>query len=195
LQVDSVRRDEMLKDIIGESEEKMKKAVESVAHELAGIRTGRASASLLDAIKVEAYGAMVPVKQMANIGIPDPKLIVVQPWDRTLLGELEKAILKSDLGLTPASDGNVIRLHVPPLTEERRKELVRLVKKLAEEGKIAIRNIRRESNDRLKAAERDGSISEDESRRAHKRTQELTDSYSEQVDAILARKEEEIMTV
>jgi ribosome recycling factor len=188
LQVDSVRRDEMLKDIIGESEEKMKKAVESVAHELAGIRTGRASASLLDAIKV-------PVKQMANIGIPDPKLIVVQPWDRTLLGELEKAILKSDLGLTPASDGNVIRLHVPPLTEERRKELVRLVKKLAEEGKIAIRNIRRESNDRLKAAERDGSISEDESRRAHKRTQELTDSYSEQVDAILARKEEEIMTV
>jgi ribosome recycling factor len=185
----------MIKEILRECEQKMVKAVESVKRELAGIRTGRASASLLDGIKVSAYGSIVPVKQMANIGIPDPKLIVVQPWDRSLLGELEKAILKSDLGLTPSSDGNVLRLHIPPLTEERRKELARLVRKLAEEGKIAIRNIRRESNDHLKAAERDGSISEDESRRAQKKTQELTDGYSENVDEILEKKEEEIMTV
>jgi ribosome recycling factor len=185
----------MIKPIIKECEQKMVKAVDSVSRELAGIRTGRASATLLDGVKVSAYGSMVPVKQMANIGIPDPKLIVLQPWDRSLLGELEKAILKSDLGLTPSSDGNVIRLHVPPLTEERRKELAKLVRKLAEEGKIAIRNIRRDSNERLKAAEKDGAISEDDSRRAHKKTQELTDSYSEQVDKILSDKEEEIMTV
>lgn len=183
--------DELLKDC----RERMAKAVDSVSRELAGIRTGRASAALLDAIKVSAYGSMIPVKQMANIGIPDPKMIVIQPWDRTLLGELEKAILKSDLGLTPSSDGNVIRLHIPPLTEERRKDLAKLVRKLAEEGKIAIRNIRRESNDRLKSAEKDGSVSEDESRRAHKKTQELTDSFSEEVDKILEKKEEEIMTV
>ena len=185
----------MIKPILEECEQRMAKAVESVSRELAGIRTGRASAALLDGIKVSAYGSAVPVKQMANIGIPDPKLIVLQPWDRSLLPELEKAILRSDLGLTPASDGNVIRLHVPPLTEERRKELAKLVRKLAEEGKIAIRNIRRESNEHLKSAEKDGSISEDDSRRAHKKTQDLTDSYSEQVDTILSRKEEEIMTV
>lgn len=185
----------MIKSILEECEQRMSKAVDSVTRELAGIRTGRASAALLDGIKVSAYGSMVPVKQMANIGIPDPKLIVVQPWDRTLLAELEKAILKSDLGLTPSSDGNVIRLHVPPLTEERRRELVKLVKKLAEEGRIAIRNIRRDSNERLKAEEKKGSISEDDSRRAQKRTQELTDRYSEKVDEILEKKEEEIMTV
>ena len=185
----------MIKPILEECEQRMAKAVESVSRELAGIRTGRASAALLDGIKVSAYGSAVPVKQMANIGIPDPKLIVLQPWDRSLLPELEKAILRSDLGLTPASDGNVIRLHVPPLTEERRKELAKLVRKLAEEGKIAIRNIRRDSNEHLKSAEKDGSISEDDSRRAHKKTQDLTDSYSEQVDTILSRKEEEIMTV
>jgi ribosome recycling factor len=185
----------MMKEILGECEQKMAKAVDSVSRELAGIRTGRASAALLDGVRVSAYGSMVPVKQMANIGIPDPKLIVVQPWDRTLLGELEKAILKSDLGLTPSSDGNVIRLHIPPLTEERRRELAKLVRKLAEEGKIAIRNIRRESNDRLKTQEKDGSISEDDSRRAQKKTQELTDTYSGRVDDILEKKEEEIMTV
>jgi len=185
----------MTEAILAECEKKMKKAVDSVARELGGIRTGRASASLLDGIKVSAYGSMVPVKQMANVGVPDPKLIVVQPWDRSLLGELEKAILKSNLGLTPASDGNVIRLHVPPLTEERRRELVKLVKKLVEEAKIAIRNVRRESNERLKAAEKDGSISEDDARRAQKRTQELTDRYSDEADGVLAKKEEEIMTV
>jgi ribosome recycling factor len=173
----------------------MNKAVDSVCRELGGIRTGRASATLLDGIKVSAYGSMVPVKQVANVGVPDPKLIVVHPWDRSLLGEVEKAILKSDLGLTPASDGNVIRLHVPPLTEERRKELVKLVKKLAEEGKVAIRNVRREANERLKVAEKNGEISEDEARRTQKKTQELTNNYSKNVDEILEKKEEEIMTV
>jgi len=185
----------MTEDILGECEGKMSKAVDSVGRELGGIRTGRASAALLDGIRVSAYGSMVPVKQVANVGVPDPKLIVVHPWDRSLLGEVEKAILKSDLGLTPASDGNVIRLHVPPLTEERRKELVKLVKKLAEEGRVAIRNVRREANERLKVAEKNGDISEDEARRAQKRTQELTDNYSKKVDEILEKKEEEIMTV
>ena len=185
----------MTEDILGGCEEKMNKAVDSVGRELGGIRTGRASATLLDGIKVSAYGSMVPVKQVANVGVPDPKLIVVHPWDRSLLGEVEKAILKSDLGLTPASDGNVIRLHVPPLTEERRKELVKLVKKLAEEGKVAIRNVRREANERLKVAEKNGEISEDEARRTQKKTQELTNNYSKNVDEILEKKEEEIMTV
>lgn len=185
----------MREEILAECEEKMNKAVDSVCRELGGIRTGRASATLLDGIKVSAYGSMVPVKQVANVGVPDPKLIVVHPWDRSLLGEVEKAILKSDLGLTPASDGNVIRLHVPPLTEERRKELVKLVKKLAEEGKVAIRNVRREANERLKVAEKNGEISEDEARRTQKKTQELTNNYSKNVDEILEKKEEEIMTV
>lgn len=185
----------MTEDILGGCEEKMNKAVDSVGRELGGIRTGRASATLLDGIKVSAYGSMVPVKQVANVGVPDPKLIVVHPWDRSLLGEVEKALLKSDLGLTPTSDGNVIRLHVPALTEERRRELVKLVKKLAEEGKVAIRNVRREANERLKIAEKNGEISEDEARRAQKKTQELTDKYSKDVDEILEKKEEEIMTV
>jgi ribosome recycling factor len=185
-----------MKDVILEDcEGRMKKAIDAVARELAGIRTGRASAALLDGIKVNAYGSAVPIKQVANVGTPDPKMIVVQPWDRTLIGEVEKAILKSDLGLTPASDGNVIRLNVPPLTEERRRELVKLVKKLAEEGKVAVRNIRREVNDKLKATEKDGTVSEDESRRAQKKTQDMTDLYSSKLDEILRKKEEEIMTV
>ncbi len=185
----------MLKETYGKTEEKMEKAVEAVRGELLRIRTGRATPSLLDGVKVECYGSTVPLNQVASIGVPEPRTILIQPWDKSILEEAEKAILKSDLGLTPSNDGNVIRLSVPPLTEERRRDLVKLVKRLAEEGRVAIRNVRREANERVKEQEKEGRVSEDEGKRAQKKIQELTDSYIEKVDAVLEDKEEEIMEV
>ena len=185
----------MINEILSQTEEKMKKAVEATQRELAGIRTGKATISLLDGIRVDYYGSIVPLSQVANITTPDPKLLVIQPWEKKLIPEITKAIQKSDLGLNPQSDPNVIRLPIPPLTEERRKELVKLVKKLAEEGKIAIRNIRREANDSLKKAEKDKQISEDENRKSQEKVQELTDKYIESIEDLIAKKEKEVMEV
>lgn len=185
----------MLKEIYKKTEEKMEKAVESVRKELLRIRTGKATTSLLDGVKVDYYGSSVPLNQVASIGIPEPRMILVQPWDKAVIEEIEKAIFKSELGLNPSSDGNVIRLAIPSLTEERRKDLVRLVRRLAEEGRVGIRNCRREANEKVKELEKKGDVSEDEGKRAQKRIQDLTNGYTEQVDDILKDKEEEIMEV
>ncbi len=142
---------------------------------------------------MEYYGAQVPIKQVANIGVPEPRLITIQPWDRSVIGAIEKAILKADLGLNPINDGHLIRLPIPELTEERRKELVKVCKKIAEEGRIAVRNVRRDANDKLKQAEKDHEISEDDSHRYQEKVQELTDEVIKEIDQLLERKEAEIM--
>ncbi len=185
----------MIDDVYAEAEEKMTKAVAAFQRELATLRAGRASPSLLDRIEVDYYGISTPLNQLAGVTAPEPRLLVVQPWDKQSIPEIEKAIQKSDLGLTPSNDGNVIRLTIPELTEERRKELVKYVKKKAEEGRVAIRNIRRDANDMIKQMEKDSDISEDDSRRAQDEIQELTDSKIEEVDKVLEAKEEEIMEV
>ena len=185
----------MTKQILSQTEDKMKKAVETIQRELSSIRTGKATTSLLDGIKVEYYGNMVPLSQVASITTPDPKLLLIQPWEKKLIPEIVKAIQKSDLGLNPLSDPNVIRLPIPPLTEERRKDLVKLVKKFAEEGKVAIRNIRREANESLKKAEKDKQISEDDSRKSQEKVQELTDKFIKSIDELTAKKEKEVMEV
>jgi len=183
----------MVDDVIAEAERKMQKTVEAVERELATVRTGRATPALLDPIKVDYYGTQVPLNQIASIAIPESRLIVITPWDPSALGAIEKAILQSDLGLTPQNDGKVIRLAIPPLTEERRKELVKLVGRMAEDGRVAIRNIRREANERLDKLEKGEGVSEDEVDAAKKRVQELTDKYIEEIDKLLERKSEEIM--
>ncbi len=182
-------------ETIGRARQRMEKAVEAIRREFSSIRTGRATTALLDGIKVEAYGSTVPLVQVASLSAPEPRLLVVQPWDRTLISDVEKALQKSDLGLTPNNDGTVIRLPVPQLTEERRKDLVRLVRRLAEEHRIAIRNIRRDCNEELKKREKSKEISEDESRRLTVQVQELTDKYIAEMDSTLAGKEKEIMEV
>jgi ribosome recycling factor len=185
----------MIKEVYADTEERMKKAVESVRSELASIRTGKATTSLLDGIRVDYYGTMTPLSQVANISTPDSRLLVIQPWEKRLIPDIVKAIHKSDLGLNPQSDANVVRLPIPPLTEERRKDLVKLVKKLTEDAKIAVRNIRRDSNETLKKAEKDKDISEDESRKAQEHVQEITDKYIELVDEMTKKKEQEVMEV
>jgi len=185
----------VVKKIHTDTEERMKKAVEAIRKELASIRTGKATTSLLDGIRVDYYGTMTPLSQVANISVPDVRLLVIQPWEKKLIPEIVKAIQKSDLGLNPQSDPNVIRLPIPTLTEERRKDLVKLVKKVAEEGKVAVRNIRRDSNDDLKKAEKDKEISEDESRKAQQRVQEITDEHIETIEEMLKKKEQEIMEI
>ncbi|MCK4547046.1 MAG: ribosome recycling factor [Candidatus Eisenbacteria sp.] len=182
-------------ETIARANQKMGKAVEVIQREFASVRTGRATTVLLDSIKVEAYGSTVPLVQVASLSAPEPRLLVVQPWDQTLLPEVEKAIQKSDLGLTPANDGTVIRLPVPQLTEERRKDLVRLVKRVAEEGRVAVRNVRRDSNEELKKREKAKEISEDENRRLAQQVQDLTDEHIKEVDSTLADKEKEIMEI
>ena len=185
----------MIDKIYNAAEEKMKKALESTKAELAKIRTGKASTALLDGIRVNYYGAMVPIKQVASVSTPEVRLITVQPWEKGVIGEIEKAILKSDLGLNPVNDGHLIRIPIPPLTEERRHDLVRLSKKLGEEGRVAIRNARRDANEALKKAEKNHETSEDDSHRAMDDVQELTDDYIEKIDEVLKKKEEEIMEV
>lgn len=181
--------DEILKD----AKERMKKAVKVIDDELKGIRTGRASPSILQGIKVEYYGTKIPINQVASITVPQPDLLVIHPWDKNALPEIEKAIRVSDLGLNPSNDGNVIRIPIPPLTEERRKELVKLVRKLAEEGRVAIRNIRRDANEKVRKLKKDGEISEDDAMRLEKEIQKLTDEFIEKIDEILKHKEREIM--
>jgi ribosome recycling factor len=185
----------LAKQVLANTKDKMEKAVSSLSRELASVRAGRASANLLDKISVEYYGAPTPVNQLASISVPEARLLVIQPYDKTVLGDIEKAILKSDLGLTPSNDGSLIRLPIPALTEERRKELVKLVKKYAEEAKVAVRNIRRDGNDDLKKLEKDGNITEDELRSNTENVQKLTDEYIVKVDNVAKDKEKEIMEV
>jgi len=185
----------MTKQIFSAAEEKMKKTTEVLQRELSSIRTGKATTSLLDGIKVEYYGSMVPLSQVANLSVPDYKLIIIQPWEKKLIPEIAKAIQRSDLGLNPITDANVVRLPIPPLTEERRQDLVKLVKKIIEETKISLRNIRRETNEALKKKEKDKEISEDDSRKGIEQVQKILDKHIEVVEELLKKKEEEIMEV
>jgi ribosome recycling factor len=185
-----------MNELFADAEDRMDKAVDALKREFAKIRTGKATVSLLDGIKVEYYGSTAPIRQVANISVPEARLLVVQPWDKKVIGEIEKAIRTADLGLNPSSDGNLIRVPIPPLTEERRKELVRYVHKLAEEGRVAIRNVRRDVNESLKEKQKNGEISEDEFHRAHDKTvQEMTDEHIHEIDHVLAAKEQELMEV
>lgn len=185
----------MSNQIVAVAEEKMDKSVQGLSKEFATVRAGRANPALLDKIVVDYYGAPTPLNQLSNISAPEPRLLVIQPWDKSAIGAIEKAILKSDLGLTPNSDGNIIRIAIPQLTEERRKDLVKMVKKMAEESRVAVRNIRREANDDIKRLEKAGEISQDESRLLQEEVQELTNQYVEKVNGVLAAKEAEIMEV
>ncbi|NMH71155.1 ribosome recycling factor [Bacillus sp. RO3] len=181
--------------IIANAKERMTKAIQTFSRELASIRAGRANASLLDKITVDYYGAPTPVNQLAGISIPEARMLVIQPYDKSALGDIEKAILKSDLGITPTSDGNIIRIVVPALTEERRKELVKVVKKEAEEAKVAIRNIRRDANDELKKKEKNGDITEDDLRGYSDDVQKATDESIVKIDSIAKDKEQEMLEV
>lgn len=172
----------------------MEKAIAALKRDLATLRAGRAAPSLLDRIQVEYYGSMTPVNQLATVNTPDSRTLLIQPWDKSSIGAIEKAIQKSDIGITPANDGNAIRLSMPPLTEERRADLVKMTKKFGEEAKVAIRNIRRDANDDVKKLEKD-QISEDESKRHQDDIQKLTDRFVTEVDKVLAAKEKEIMEV
>ncbi len=185
----------MINQILQETEDRMKKCVTAFKRELATIRTGKATTALLDSVKVECYGQVMPLNQVASISIPEPRMILVQPWDRSIVSNVEKAIHKADLGLVPNTDGSVIRLPIPPLTEERRKELVKVVRKQAEDARVAIRNVRRDANETLKKAQKDGEISEDESKKAVDKVQQLTDKYIDEVEAALKQKEKEIMEI
>lgn len=182
----------MLPDLTKHAKESMHKAVENTKRELATIRSGKATTSLLDTVRVEAYGQQLPLNQVANVSAPEPRLLTVQPWDRTLIGAIEKAILTSELGLNPANDGTLIRIPLPPLTEERRKELVKVVHKLAEEGRIATRHARTDTIAKMKKLDH---VSEDDRRRSEKEVQKLHDDAMKQVDAIVKAKESEIMEV
>lgn len=185
----------MPKQVIASAKERMTKAIQAYTRELASIRAGRASASLLDRVQVDYYGAPTPVNQLAGISVPEARLLVIQPYDKSILGEIEKAILKSDLGLNPANDGSIIRIAIPQLTEERRKELAKQVKKEAEEAKVAIRNIRRDGNEDLKKLEKNGEITEDDLRGYSDDIQKLTDEHIAKIDQITKDKEKEIMEV
>lgn len=185
----------MVKDILRETENKMKKAVEIVRQEFIKIRSGKATTTLLDGIKVDYYGSIMPLHQVGTVGTPDIRMITVTPWDKGMIGPIEKAILAANIGLNPANDGTVIRLSVPPLTEERRKELVKLIKKFAEDGKIALRNVRRDANEQLKKSEKAEHFSEDERKRGEEEVQKLIDKHIKEIDAHVAHKEKEIMEV
>ncbi|MBA4536220.1 ribosome recycling factor [Bacillus aquiflavi] len=185
----------MPKQVISTAKDKMTKAIQAYTRELASIRAGRANAALLDKIFVDYYGAPTPINQLSSISTPEARMLVVQPYDKTVIGEIEKAILKSDLGLNPTSDGNLIRIVIPALTEERRKELVKVVKKEAEDAKIAIRNIRRDGNEELKKLEKNGDITEDDLRGYTDDIQKLTDEYIGKIDQVTKEKENEIMEV
>lgn len=177
-----------------DAEERMEKAISSLKRELTTLRAGKANPALLDRVQVEYYGAMTPLNQLANVNTPDSRTLLIQPWDKSSLGEIEKAIMKSDLGLTPSNDGSAIRINIPMLTEERRADLVKTSKKFGEEAKVAIRNIRRDANDDIKKMEKTD-ISEDESRRHQEDIQKSTDKFIAEVDKVLVVKEKEIMEV
>ena len=181
--------------VIDDCERRMAKTLEVLQADLASIRTGRASPTLLDKIQVDAWGSAQPIQSVATISVPEPRLLAIQPWDRSLIGAIEKAILKSDLGITPNNDGVVIRLALPALNEQRRNELAKQVKKRAEESKVAVRNVRRDADSGLKKLEKDGKLSQDDLRRALDRVQKLTDGLVKQVDEAAERKEKEVKEV
>lgn len=185
----------MLKDLISKADEKMKKSISVLKSELATMKAGRANPTMLDRIEVEYYGSMMSINQVANVSAPEPRILLIQPWEKSTLKAIEKAILKSDLGINPSNDGSVIRLVVPELTEETRKNLVKTVKKTGEETKVAIRAIRRDANDKVKALKKDGDLSEDEVKKAEEDIQKKTDLYIKEVDKVLEAKEKEIMSV
>ena len=178
-----------------EAVSRMEKTLSSLKTDLNKVRTGRASLALFDDIRVDYYGTPTPLSQMATLSVPEPRLITIQPWDTSVIGEIEKAILKSELGVTPMNDGKIIRIHIPRLTEERRKELVKVVKKMAEGAKVAVRNIRREANDQLKGLEKNKKISQDQLHQWMDKVQKSTDQFIEKVDAVLATKEKEILEI
>lgn len=185
----------MIDQIKREAEDKMKKVIETCKRDFSTVRTGRARPSLLENIKVDYYGAMTPLNQMAQVSAPEPRLLTIKPWDRTVINAIEKAILKSDLGLNPNSDGEIIRLNIPQLTEERRKELVKVCKKKAEDERVAIRNIRRDANEEAKMYKEEGEIAEDDMYKGLDEIQKLTDDYIKKIDQLLSEKEAEIMEV
>jgi ribosome recycling factor len=184
-----------MQTVIKDLEARMQAAVDLLAREFSGVRTGRANTALLDGVRAEAYGVLTPISQMASTSVPDPKTLVIQPWDASQMAAIEKALLKSDLGLTPSNDGKVIRLIMPTLTEERRKQLAKTVGKLAEEARVAVRNVRRDANDRIKAMARDKKVAQDEERRTHDQIQKLTDRFIARVDELTKKKEQEILAI
>jgi ribosome recycling factor len=184
-----------MNSVCSASEERMKKTVQSLKDTFASLRTGRASVALFDKIRVDSYGEKSPLNQIANVSIPEARLVVIQPWDKGLIGEIEKAIRSSELSLNPSSDGKVVRIAIPPLTEERRKELAKQAKTQAEQSRVAIRNIRRDGNEELKKLLKDAKLTEDEENKASEELQKLTDSYITRVNQTLEEKEKEIMEV
>lgn len=185
----------MIDSVYQETNEKMGKTIESLEKEMQRVRTGRASANMLDSVKVDYYGALTPLNQMASVAVPESRLITIQPWDASALKEIEKGILKANIGLTPSNDGKIIRISVPPLTEDRRKEIVKIVNKTCEDHKIAVRNIRRDSNEMLKLMKKDGDISEDAQFKAQDKVQKITDEKVSLIDNICKDKEKEILEV
>lgn len=183
----------MIGDLLTEAEQKMEMAVEYVAGEFGTVRTGRANPQLLQRISVEYYGSQTPLQQLASISVPEPRLLVVQPFDKTTVADIERAIQQSDLGLNPSNDGSVIRIAFPPLTEERRKELIKVVHRMAEDGKVSVRSVRRHSKSDMEALH--GEISDDDIRRGEEDLQELTDKYCDKIDSLLGNKEEELLEV
>lgn len=185
----------MIDEIFEDLKDRMGKSIESLKREYSRLRTGRASVSLLDGIRVSYYDTPTPLNQMASLAVPEPRLIVIQPWDKTAIEDIEKAILKSELGLTPMNDGKVIRISIPPLTEERRKELVKVARKMSEENKVSIRNIRRDANEMLKDLKKEKEITEDDLYRSQEEVQKATDQFISQVDELCAAKEKEILEI
>jgi ribosome recycling factor len=185
----------MIDDVLKDATRRMDKSVESARHEFTTVRTGRAAATLLDRVQVTAYGTKMPINQLATIGVPEPRMLTITPFDKSIMKDIERGILESDLGLTPSNDGQLIRLPIPQLTEERRKDLVRQVRHMAEEGRVAARNVRRDAIHRLKELEKNGETGSDDVHRAEERLQKLTDDRVHQIDAALKAKEAEIMEV
>ncbi|UCG11210.1 MAG: ribosome recycling factor [Deltaproteobacteria bacterium] len=183
----------MVDEVFEDLKERMGKALEALKRDYGRLRTGRASVALLDGIRVSYYDTLTPLNQMASLAVPEPRLIVIQPWDKSAIGDIEKAILKSELGLTPMNDGKIIRIAIPSLTEERRRELVKVARKMAEENKVAIRNLRRDANDMLKELKKEKEIGEDELYRSQDEVQKITDQFISQVDDVCTDKETEIL--
>ena len=185
----------MLNDVYADSRDRMKKVIENLEREFKRVRTGRASVAVLDGIRLDYYGTPTPLNQIATLTVPEPRSITIQPWDATVIGDVEKSILKSELGLTPMNDGKMVRINIPPLTEERRRDLVKVVRKMAEESKVKLRNARRDANERFKSLKKENTISEDEMFTQQEQVQKLTDKAIEKIDAMLAAKEKDIMQI
>lgn len=185
----------MIDEVLSDARSAMEKAIKALKKEMTKVRTGRASTALLDDVKVEYYGVLTPLSQVATLSVPEARLITVQPWEKNLISAIEKAIFKADIGLTPSSDGQLIRLPVPALTEERRLEMVKLIKRMAEDARISVRNARRDANENLKMLEKEKEITEDEQKRGEKDVQALTDEYIGSIDEVVQSKEREVMEV